>query len=116
VEALEMAVILLGERYDVQGFARGWQRRSSGPEARPGQQTQSVAITEALPLVDATSPTMGGTLDNADINDMPLNGRNYQSFLNLRPCLVIQPGGSPWTQSSNNTRPDETVCMGRRDS
>jgi hypothetical protein len=24
---------------------------------------------------------------------------------------MIQPGGSPWTQSSNNTRPDETVWM-----
>jgi hypothetical protein len=28
--------------------------------------------------VDATGATLGGTLNNADINDMPLNGRNYQ--------------------------------------
>jgi hypothetical protein len=77
----------------------------------PGSQTQSVTITEAAPLVDAASATLGGTLSNADINDMPLNGRNYQNLLNLRPGVVIQPGGSPWTQSTNNSRPDETAWM-----
>jgi hypothetical protein len=78
---------------------------------RPGEQTQSVTITEAVPLVDTASATLGGTLDNADINDMPLNGRNYQNLLGLRPGVMIQPGGSPWTQSTNGSRPDETVWM-----
>jgi len=78
---------------------------------RPGAQNQSVTITEALPLVDTASATLGGTLNNADINDMPINGRNYQNLLNLRPGVVIQPGGSPWTQSTNGTRPDETAWM-----
>src|SRR5437016_3979045 len=45
------------------------------------------------------------------MNDLPLNGRNYQNLLNLRPGVVIQPGGSPWTQSTNNIRPDETAWM-----
>src|SRR5215472_17006366 len=54
---------------------------------------------------------LGGTLNNADINDMALNGRNYQNLLNQRPGVMIQPGGSPWTQSSHNTRPDETVWL-----
>src|SRR5579863_2989568 len=78
---------------------------------QPGEQTQTVTVTEALPLVDATSATLGGTLSNADINDMPLNGRNYQNLLNLRPGVVVQPGGSPWTQSTNGIRPDETTWM-----
>jgi hypothetical protein len=78
---------------------------------RPGEQSQSVTITEAVPLVDTASATLGGTLDNADINDMPLNGRNYQNLLGLRPGVMIQPGGSPWTQSTNGVRPDETVWM-----
>src|SRR5438034_11754538 len=42
---------------------------------------------------------------------MLLNGRNYQNLLNLRPGVVIQPGGSPLTQSANNIRPDETAWM-----
>src|ERR1700736_6414281 len=43
---------------------------------RPGAQNQTVTITEAIPLVDTASATLGGTLSNADINDMPVNGRN----------------------------------------
>jgi len=78
---------------------------------QPGEQTQTVTVTEAIPLVDAASSTLGGTLDNAAINDMPLNGRNYQNLLSLRPGVMVQPGGSPWTQSTNNIRPDESVWM-----
>ena len=78
---------------------------------QPGEQSQSVTVTEAIPLVETTNATLGGTLNNTDINDMPLNGRNYQNLLNLRPGVVAQPGGSPWTQSTNNIRPDETAWM-----
>ncbi len=78
---------------------------------RPGEQTQSVTITEAIPLVDTASATLGGALSNAEINDLPLNGRNYQNLLGLRPGVMLQPGGSPWTQSTNNVRPDETVWL-----
>jgi hypothetical protein len=77
----------------------------------PGEQTQTVTITETVPLVDAASATLGGVLSNSDINDMPLNGRNFQSLMGLRPGVMLQPGGSPWTQSTNNVRPDETSWM-----
>src|SRR3984893_13274920 len=78
---------------------------------QPGEQTQSVTVTEAIPLVETTNATLGGTLNNAAINDLPLNGRNYQYLLSLRPGVMIQPGGGPWTQSTNNVRPDESVWM-----
>src|SRR5690242_20228836 len=78
---------------------------------QPGEQNQTVTVTESVPLVETTNATLGGTLDNSDIVDMPLNGRNYQNLLGLRPGVMVQPGGGPWTQSSNNTRPDETVWL-----
>src|SRR5229473_3063076 len=78
---------------------------------QPGQQEQTVTVTESIPLVETTNATLGGTLNNADIIDMPLNGRNYQNLLSLRPGVMTQPGGSPWTQSTNNSRPDESVWM-----
>src|SRR5712691_1333592 len=78
---------------------------------QPGEQTQTVTVTESLPLVETTNATLGGTLNNADINDMPLNGRNYQNLLSLRPGVMTYAGGSPWTQSTNNSRPDESVWM-----
>src|SRR5579864_2032717 len=78
---------------------------------QPGEQTQSVTVTEAIPLVETTNATLGGTLNNTDINDLPLNGRNYQSLLALRPGVMLQPGGGPWTQSTNGVRPDESAWM-----
>src|ERR1700726_1912310 len=59
---------------------------------QPGEQTQTILVTESIPLVESTNATMGGTLNNADINDMPLNGRNYQNLLALRPGVFVQPG------------------------
>jgi outer membrane receptor protein involved in Fe transport len=78
---------------------------------QPGDQTQTITITEAVPLVETTNATMGGTLENADIADLPLNGRDYQNLLGLRPGVMLQPGGGPWTQSTNGVRPDESVWM-----
>jgi hypothetical protein len=78
---------------------------------QPGEQSQTVTVTESLPLVETTNATLGGTLNNADIQDMPLNGRNYQNLLSLRPGVMTYAGGSPWTQSTNNSRPDESVWM-----
>ena len=78
---------------------------------QPGQQEQTVTVTESIPLVETTNATLGGTLNNADIQDMPLNGRNYQNLLSLRPGVTTYAGGSPWTQSTNNSRPDESVWM-----
>jgi opacity protein-like surface antigen len=40
------------------------------------------------------------------INELPLNGRNYQDLLNLRPGVVAYPGGGTFTQSADGVRPD----------
>jgi hypothetical protein len=78
---------------------------------QPGAQEQTVTVTEAAPLVETTNATLGGTLDNSQIVDMPLNGRNYQNLLSLRPGVMLQPGGGPWTQATNGIRPDENAWM-----
>src|SRR3984893_18910014 len=78
---------------------------------QPGDQNQTVTITESVPLVETTNATMGGTLENADIVDLPLNGRDYQNLLGLRPGVMLMVGGGPWTQSTNGVRPDESVWM-----
>jgi hypothetical protein len=76
---------------------------------QPGDQNQTLTVTESVPLVETTNATMGGTLENAEIVDLPLNGRDYQNLLGLRPGVMLQPGGGPWTQSANGVRPDESV-------
>jgi hypothetical protein len=118
------APTLIPSTYTVRVEAKGFRKLERqnvvlevGKEVRvdltpqPGEQTQTVTVTESLPLVETTNATLGGTLNNADINDMPLNGRNYQNLLSLRPGVMTYAGGSPWTQSTNNSRPDESVWM-----
>ena len=78
---------------------------------QPGEQTQTVTVTEAIPLIDATNAVLGGTLSHDTIEDLPLNGRNYQYLLTLRPGVTIYPGGGPWTQSTNGVRPDDMVYL-----
>jgi hypothetical protein len=78
---------------------------------QPGTQAQTVTVTEAIPLVETTNATLGGTLNNEQIIDLPLNGRLYQNLMGLRPGVLLQPGGSPWTQSTNGGRPDQTAWM-----
>ena len=71
-----------------------------------GSSNEVVTITAEAPLVDTTTTTLGGTLSNEIINDLPLNGRNYQNLLTLRPGVEVYPGGGPWTQSTNGGRPE----------
>jgi hypothetical protein len=78
---------------------------------QPGTATEVVTVTEAVPMVDTTTTTLGGTISNEIINDLPLNGRNYQNLLTLRPGTTIYPGGGPWTQSTNGIRPEDTSFL-----
>ncbi len=115
---------LTAGNYTVRVEAKGFKRLErqgitveTGKEVRidvtvqPGEQNQTVTVTESVPLVETTNATQGGTLENADIVDLPLNGRDYQNLLGLRPGVMLQPGGGPWTQSTNGVRPDESVWL-----
>ncbi|MBZ5527285.1 MAG: TonB-dependent receptor [Acidobacteriia bacterium] len=73
-----------------------------------GATSEKVVVTEDVPMVDTSSTTLGGTINNEIINDLPLNGRNYQNLVSLRPGTTIYPGGGPWTQSTNGIRPEDT--------
>src|SRR6202165_418555 len=74
----------------------------------PGSTTETITITEEVPMLDTTSTTLGGTISNEVLNDLPLNGRNYQNLLSLRPGTAVYPGGGPWTQTTNGIRPEDT--------
>jgi len=52
---------------------------------QPGEQTQAITVTEALPLIETTTATLTSTVDNPTVSEIPLNGRNYINLLTLRP-------------------------------
>jgi len=74
---------------------------------RPGNVTEILTITEEVPLLNTTSSTLGGTLSNKEINDLPLSGRNYENLLQLRPGVMRYPGGGFSTTSSNGLRAED---------
>ena len=78
---------------------------------QPGEQAQKIIVTEALPMVETTNAELGGTLQSAIIQDLPMNGRNFANLIQLRPGVTIYPGGSGWTQSSNGMRATDNVYL-----
>ncbi len=74
-----------------------------------GQVSETVVVTDEVPLVNSTSSTLGGTLSNAEINDLPLNGRNYENLLQLRPGVERYPGGGFSTTSTNGLRAEDNA-------
>ena len=107
-------------RTELQGFKTFEQSNITlevGQDARfdvvlqPGALTETVRVTEAPPLLDTTSAELGGTIQNQAINDLPLNGRNFENLLDLRPGVSKYPGNSGWTQSTNGLRPHDNYFM-----
>lgn len=76
---------------------------------QPGQVSETIEVSGMVPLVDSTSSTLGGTLSNKEINDLPLNGRNYENLLQLRPGVVRYPGGGFSTTSTNGLRAEDNA-------
>ena len=78
---------------------------------QPGEASQTITVSGAPPLLDPTSATLGGTLSNETINDLPLNGRNYVNLLPLRPGVLIYPGGGGTDQSTDGLRVESNVFL-----
>jgi hypothetical protein len=75
----------------------------------PGDVAQTITVTDDVPLVNTTSASLGGTLSNKEIVDLPLNGRNYENLLQLRPGVMRYPGGGFSTTSSNGLRAEDNA-------
>jgi hypothetical protein len=78
---------------------------------QPGEVTQTITVTEAVPLVETTNAELGGTLQSQIIENLPLNGRNFVNMLQLRPGVTLYPGGAGGSQSTNGQRPHDNVYM-----
>ena len=50
-----------------------------------GSTTQQVTITSDIPLVNTQDSTLGGTVNEQQMSELPLNGRNYIDLTLLKP-------------------------------
>lgn len=71
---------------------------------QPGEQTQTVTVTGEVPAINSTDATLGGTVSNQSINALPLNGRNFERLLQLRPGVVTAVGAGTGTAVTNGLR------------
>jgi hypothetical protein len=76
---------------------------------QPGNVSEIITVSGEIPLLNTTSSALGGTLSNQEINDLPLNGRNYENLLQLRPGVMRYPGGGFSTTSTNGLRADDNA-------
>jgi hypothetical protein len=110
--------------YTVRGEAKGFQTVEHanvlvevGQNVRvdltlqPGAQTQTITVTSEAPAIDTTDATLGGTVSNASINALPLNGRNFERLLQLRPGMVVGVGAGSGQASSNGLRQGEDLFV-----
>ena len=73
---------------------------------RAGSQTETVTVTEAVPLMNTTSATLGGVMENTEFTDLPVIGRNLLFLLQLTPGVISKPGGGSNANASNGMRTD----------
>ncbi len=78
---------------------------------QPGAQNQTVTVTSEAPAVNTTDATLGGTVNSQQLTSLPLNGRNYQRLLLLRPGVVGAIGGGTGGESSNGLKSGENMTL-----
>jgi hypothetical protein len=73
----------------------------------PGAASETLEVKDEAPLVDATTSTLNGVLSNKAINELPLQGRDFQNLLALHPGVQRTAGGGFHSVTSNGLRPDD---------
>src|SRR5579863_203387 len=74
---------------------------------QPGGVNETVEVTSEAALIDTTDSTLNGVLENKAINELPLQGRDFQNLLPLHPGVQRTPGGGFQSITSNGNRADE---------
>jgi hypothetical protein len=70
---------------------------------QPGAQSQTITVTESLPIINTTNAQTGGILDNQELANLPINGRNYRWQSVFVPGVVVGVGEGSSNQSVNGT-------------
>jgi outer membrane receptor protein involved in Fe transport len=61
---------------------------------KPGEVSQQITVSgETLPVVETASDTLGGAFENHEIQELPINGRDYTKLLIMVPGTAGEPNG-----------------------
>jgi hypothetical protein len=88
-------------RYDIQASAPGFTLQKSDDfvlavdqiatfdfSLKVGSDTQVVSVNATAAQLDVTGATLGTVIETKQVNDLPLDGRNFTSLLSLTPGVV----------------------------
>ena len=70
----------------------------------PGTVSETVTVTEAPPLVDTSNAVLNTTFTNTEVQNLPLQGRDFQNVVILTPGVQRSPGGGFLSVTSNGNR------------
>lgn len=70
----------------------------------PGTVATTLSITEQTPIINTTNDVLGSTFSNEAINELPLQGRDFQNLVTLQPGIQREPGGGFLTINANGNR------------
>jgi hypothetical protein len=76
-------------------------------QLQPGAVSETIEVREEVPLTETTNAVLNGVLSNKAINELPLQGRDFQNLLALHPGVQRDPGGGFHSVTSNGLRPDD---------
>lgn len=99
--------LLPAGRYVISVENRGFQRATTGElqlnsgnrskidvMLQLGELSQSVEVAAEVPLVNATSQSLGTVIDSQKVQDLPLNGRSFTQLLVLQPGVSTSGGNA----------------------
>jgi hypothetical protein len=69
---------------------------------RPGSTSETVTVTDAVPVVDTTTSSVGAVIDVAQVSNLPLNGLNFTQLALLAPGVTRGGYGSAASGSGGN--------------
>jgi hypothetical protein len=76
-------------------------------QLQPGAVTEVVEVSEQAPLTETSTAVLSGVLSNEAVNELPVQGRDFQNLLNLHPGVQRSAGGGFHSTTSNGLRPDD---------
>ena len=79
-----------------------------------GSKTETVVVEDSAATVETINPTMGSTVSDRSVQDLPLNGRNVLDLALLQPGVL--PADNPNNTSASSANTAFSVSGGRNDS
>jgi len=76
-------------------------------QLKPGAETQVLEVSGEAPIINTTNDVLGETFSNEAINELPLQGRDFQNLAILQPGIQREPGGGFLSITANGNRPEE---------